>query len=128
MAAGILCDADGCVLLTERVGDAAFAGLWEFPGGKIDAGETADMALQRELREELGIEIAGVDLFQSVQHDYRDRQVDIDFFLVTHWIGEPSGLQGQKLKWLRIDQLDEQSLLAADAPVVIALQKANIPF
>lgn len=112
--------------MTERIGDVAFTGLWEFPGGKIDAGETAEMALQRELREELGIEIAAVELFQSIQHDYPDRQVEIDFFLVAHWIGEPTGLQGQKLKWLRIDLLDEQHLLAADAPVVIALQKANI--
>ncbi len=84
------------------------------------------MALQRELREELGIEVAAVELFQSVQHDYPDRQVMIEFFLVSHWTGEPSGLQGQRLKWVSIELLDEQSLLAADAPVVIALQKASL--
>ena len=128
VAAGILCDADGCVLLTERVGDVAFAGQWEFPGGKIDSGETSEMALQRELREELGIEIAAGQLFQNVQHDYPDRQVNIDFFLVTQWTGKPSGLQGQKLKWLRIELLDEQSVLAADVPVIVALQQSNIPF
>ena len=121
MVAGIFRNADGHVLIAERLGDASFAGLWEFPGGKIDAGETRDDALRRELKEELGVEIVSFQHFQSLEHDYPDRRVSIDFFLVSHWLGQPSGLQGQGLRWISIDQLDEKILLPADVPVVRAL-------
>lgn len=116
-------DADDCVLLAERLGDPVFDGLWEFPGGKIDADETPDMALKRELREELGIEIGSFRHMLQVSHDYDDRCVKIDFFLVNDWLGEPSGLQGQKLKWIHVDVLDERMLLPADGPVLIELSK-----
>jgi 8-oxo-dGTP diphosphatase len=122
VAAGILCDAEGRVLITERVGDAAFAGLWEFPGGKIDTGETAEMALSRELNEELGIGVDSFERFKNIRHDYPDRCVDIDFFLVNRWTGEPRGLQGQKLQWVPVDTLDEAILLPADAPLVRMLK------
>lgn len=122
MVAGIFRDADGRVLIAERLGDASFAGLWEFPGGKIDSGETRDDALRRELKEELGIEIVSFEHFKNIEHDYPDRRVSIDFFLVSHWLGSPAGLQGQGLRWIPIDQLEEKSLLPADVPVVRALQ------
>lgn len=123
VAAGILRDADDRVLLAERLGDPTFAGLWEFPGGKIDADETPDMALARELREELGIDIGSYRHMLQVRHDYDDRCVKIDFFLINDWLGEPSGLQGQKLKWVRVDLLDKRMLLPADGPVLIELGK-----
>ena len=125
VAAGILCDADNRVLLTERLGDPLFAGLWEFPGGKIEAGETSGIALKRELREELGIDIGAFQHILEVQHDYADRHVNIEFFLVSNWLGIPSGLQGQKLKWVQVDLLDETMLLPADGPVIAALQKLD---
>ena len=123
VAAGILCDADNRVLLAERLGDPSFAGLWEFPGGKIDAGETSAIALKRELREELGIEVGAFQRMLEVQHDYADRHVKIEFFLVSNWLGTTSGLQGQKLKWVLVDLLDATVLLPADGPAVTALQK-----
>jgi len=122
VVAGILRDVDDRVLIAERLGDPAFAGLWEFPGGKIDAGETSRDALKRELQEELGVEIVTFAHFQSLKHDYPDRQVLIDFFLVSHWSGQPSGLQGQGLRWTAIDQLEEKVLLPADAPIVRSLR------
>ena len=125
VAAGILRDADNRVLLAERLGDPSFAGLWEFPGGKIDSGETSGIALKRELREELGIEIGAFQRMLEVQHDYADRHVNIEFFLVSNWLGTPSGLQGQKLKWVQVELLDETMLLPADGPVVTALQKLD---
>ena len=119
-------DADNRVLLAERLGDPSFAGLWEFPGGKIDAGETSGNALKRELREELGIDIVAFHPMLEVQHDYADRHVNIDFFLISNWLGTPSGLQGQELKWVQVELLDEAMLLPADGPVISALQKMDV--
>lgn len=96
---------------------------WEFPGGKVAAGETADAALRRELREELGIGVADATHFRHVEHDYPDLRVAIDFFLVTEWSGTPSGCEGQALNWVRIDALHAANLLPADAPVVGALER-----
>lgn len=121
VAAGILL-ADGKVLLAERQGDPAFAGLWEFPGGKQEPGETSEQALARELEEELGIRVIHHSLLMSLEHQYPDRHVGIDFFLVTEWEGTPVGQQGQDMRWADIEMLGADELLPADAPVVIALK------
>lgn len=123
VAAGILVDAEGKVLLTERVGDSLFAGLWEFPGGKIDAGESAAAAMQRELSEELGIVVKRCDHFMSVKHEYADRSVSLEFFLVRQWQGNPQGCDGQALQWRRPVDIKPAELLPADAPVLLALQR-----
>jgi len=122
VAAGILLDADR-VLLSERIGDSPFVGLWEFPGGKLDGGETADAALKRELSEELGIEVLEYSYLLKVRHRYADRAVLIDFFVVDSWSGEPAGCDGQALHWQAIDNLDADDLLPADAPVIDALKR-----
>lgn len=112
---------DDHVLITERIGDSPFAGLWEFPGGKIDAGEPAEAALSRELREELGIEISRFAHFLSLEHAYADRIVSLAFYLVHEWAGSPDGLDGQALRWIARSELSAEELLPADAPVVQAL-------
>lgn len=122
VAAGILRDEHGQILITERQGDGAFTGLWEFPGGKVRKGEAPPAALRRELAEELGIGVTACAHFMSVRHDYPDRQVAIDFYFVTGWRDQPRGLEGQGLRWLSPELLDEQLLLPADAPVVRALK------
>ena len=121
VAAGILRDTVGRVLITERLGDGLYKGLWEFPGGKINDGETPPTALRRELREELGIEATAIQPFMQLSHEYPDRTVDLEFFLVTDWQGEPAGLENQGLRWTSIAELREDELLPADAPVVAAL-------
>ena len=118
VAAGILRDAAGRVLITERLCDGPFDGLWEFPGGKISDNESSREALKRELAEELGIEVTDLRPFMELHHEYPDRIVDLEFFLVTDWNGEPEGLEGQGVRWVSIDDLDERELLPADAPVV----------
>ena len=118
VAAGILHDSAGRVLITERLCDGPFDGLWEFPGGKISDGESVVEALKRELAEELGIETIALRPFMELHHEYPDRIVDLEFFLVSEWRGEPAGLEGQGLRWVAIDELDEAELLPADAPVV----------
>ncbi len=127
VAAGILRDGDGRVLITERLGDRQFTGLWEFPGGKIGRGESAADALRRELAEELGIEILASEPFMKLWHEYPDRAVKLEFFVVKTWTGIPQGLEGQRLRWVDISALDAEMLLPADVPVVDALKKSMDP-
>jgi 8-oxo-dGTP diphosphatase len=99
--------------------------MWEFPGGKIGANETAIDALSRELAEELGIEIAACESFINLRHEYDDRVVTIEFFIVNKWNREPVGVEGQALRWVPKSQLNTTELLPADKPVVAALQQID---
>jgi 8-oxo-dGTP diphosphatase len=103
--------------------DGPFNGLWEFPGGKIAAGESPSDALRRELAEELGIGVTASQPFMQLHHAYPDRSVDLEFFLVTAWQGEPTGLEGQQHRWVDAIDLDADELLPADASVVSELQR-----
>jgi 8-oxo-dGTP diphosphatase len=123
VAAGILRDARGRILIAERVGGGPFQGMWEFPGGKIDDGESPEQALARELAEELGIELLEVRPFMQLEHDYPDRSVSIHFFLVLDWKHEPAGLEGQALRWVSAVGLTDEDILPADAPAIEALQQ-----
>ena len=123
VAAGILRDPRGRVLITERVGGGPFQGMWEFPGGKIGDGESPEQALARELLEELGVELRAAERFMHLEHDYPDRSVSIHFFLVDSWSSEPAGLEGQALRWVVPALLVEHDILPADIPVIEALQQ-----
>ena len=123
VAAGILRDARGRILIAERVGGGPFQGMWEFPGGKIDYGESPEQALARELAEELGIELLAVERFMHLEHDYPDRSLSIQFFLVLDWKYEPAGLEGQALRWVTAAGLADEDILPADAPAIEALQQ-----
>jgi 8-oxo-dGTP diphosphatase len=122
VAAGILRDDAGRILIAERRCDGPFNGLWEFPGGKIVDGETASDALHRELAEELGIEVTACSTFMNLCHEYDDRVVTIEFFMVHDWLSEPVGREGQALRWVPQDELDSSELLPADVPVVEAIR------
>ncbi len=104
--------------MTDRSQAKTMRAFWEFPGGKLAAGESAQDALQRELGEELGIAIISSEHFHSLEHDYPDMQVAIDFFLVREWQGTPSGIEGQELRWLVPAEISPGLLLPADAPVL----------
>jgi 8-oxo-dGTP diphosphatase len=125
VAAGILCDASGRVLIAERLGDGPFHGMWEFPGGKIALNETPVEALSRELAEELGIEVTVCASFMNLRHEYDDYVVAIEFFIVSDWNSEPIGREGQALRWVPRDRLDADELLPADVPVVKALRQQH---
>ena len=126
VAAGILVDDAGRTLVAERVGGGPFHGLWEFPGGKIDMHESSAEALRRELEEELGIRVTRCEHFMDLYHEYPDRRVTIDFFVVKAWQGEPGGLEGQRLEWVDQSGLEAADLLPADAPVIEALRAQQI--
>jgi len=118
VAAGILRDTAGRVLISERLCDGPYNGLWEFPGGKIGAGESAADALRRELAEEIGVTVTAAQPFMDLHHEYPDRTVDLEFFLVTGWEGEPVGLEGQGIRWVASSELRATELLPADKPVI----------
>lgn len=99
------------------------AGRWEFPGGKVDAGEPEATALARELREELGIEVTSSRPFMRLAHSYNDRHVELSMWIVDSYRGEPQSLDGQSLKWVEPALLDQEDILEADKPFVEALQK-----
>ena len=125
VAAGILCDSEGRILIAERLGDGPFHGMWEFPGGKIAAGESSQCALSRELAEELGIEVTACSSFMNLRHEYDDRIVTIEFFIVSDWNSDPIGREGQALRWVPPETLDADELLPADMPVVEALRRRH---
>lgn len=123
VAAGILRDKAGRVLISERLCGGSFGGMWEFPGGKIGPDETSTQALRRELIEEIGVEVTHSQPFMSLNHEYRDRTVDIEFFLISDWRNEPIGREGQRLRWVDAESLDAAELLPADVRVVEAIKK-----
>ena len=125
VAAGVLCDSAGRVLIAERLDGGPFQGLWDFPGGKIAPGETSVEALARELAEELGIEVTVCSSFMNLRHEYDDRIVSIEFFIVSEWNSDPVGREGQELRWVPTHALDARELLPADMPVVEALQQRH---
>jgi 8-oxo-dGTP diphosphatase len=121
VVAGALFDESGRVLIAQRPEGKALAGRWEFPGGKLDAGEAPFQGLVRELREELGIEVGAARRLLRYSYRYPERVVWLDLWLVTDWSGVPCGLDGQALKWVAPAGLAGEDILEADAPMIEAL-------
>lgn len=124
VAAAALIDTDGRVLLAQRPPGKSMAGLWEFPGGKIDAGETPEGALIRELREELGIDTHASCLaaIGVASHGYDDFHLLMPLFAIRKWLGTVQAREGQQLAWVRPAELRRYPMPAADLPLIPALQ------
>jgi 8-oxo-dGTP diphosphatase len=122
VAAGILTDADNRVLLMQRLPGKHLAGLWEFPGGKLERAETIEQALARELREELGIEVRACAPLISIPWRYPEKSVLLHALRVSEWTGEPRAREGHPLQWMRVDAMDVARMPPADAPIVAALR------
>jgi len=123
VVAGIIRKANDTVLISNRKLSKTLKDYWEFPGGKIVSGESSESALQRELHEELGIDVLSAQYICYIQHDYPSLKVGIEFYLVTNWRGTPISVEGQQIKWVKSATLDKQNLLPADAPVIKMLSK-----
>ena len=106
---------DGQLLITQRHAKSHLGGLWEFPGGKREAGETFEQCLVREIREELGVEIFVGELFEEIRHDYPEKSVHLKFFICQLISGEPQPLDCAAVKWIEQAQLDAHEFPAADA-------------
>jgi len=123
--AGVLTDARGRILLTRRLEGRELAGLWEFPGGKVEPGETPEAALARELREELGIEAEVGEGLICVPHATPRRRLLLDVRRVHRWQGTPKGYEGQALAWVQPEKLPRYDMPPADRPVVAALMQPD---
>ena len=124
VAACALIDADGRVLLAKRPQGRPMAGLWEFPGGKVEPGETPEVALIRELEEELAIRVAPSCLapFTFASHGYPAFHLLMPLYLCRSWDGEISAQQGQELAWVRASRLSEYAMPPADEPLKAMLR------
>ncbi len=105
---------DGQLLITQRHAKSHLGGLWEFPGGKLEAGETFEQCLVREIREELGVEIAVGELFEEVVHAYPEKSVRLKFFISRLVSGEPQPLDCAAVKWVKQTELVDFEFPAAD--------------
>ena len=121
VVAGVITDARGRILLARRTEGRDLAGLWEFPGGKREPGETPEAALARELLEELGIDAAVGPRVIAVPHRYPHKRLLLDVRRVSTWKGTPKGLDGQALAWVPPHKLASYAMPGADRPVVAAL-------
>jgi 8-oxo-dGTP diphosphatase len=126
VVAAALLDGHGRVLMAERPEGRSMAGLWEFPGGKLERGETPEAALARELVEELGVAIEAPQALGFVSHGYAAFHLVMLLYAVRRWHGEPVGLLGQRLDWVLADRLDGLAMPAADYPLVPLVRAAAI--
>jgi len=124
VAAVALLDADNRVLIAQRPEGKAMAGLWEFPGGKVEAGETPEAALIRELKEELHIDVPAPCLapFTFASHEYDDFHLLMPLYICRKWHGAVAPTEGQAVKWVRPMRLRDYPMPSADAPLISMLQ------
>ncbi len=113
----------GKLLITQRHAKSHLGGLWEFPGGKREPGESFEQCLVREIREELGVAITVGELFDEIRHDYQEKTVRLKFFLCKIISGEPQPLDCAAVKWIGREGLNEHEFPAADARLLEKLSR-----
>lgn len=119
---GIISDADGKLLIARRPDTAMLGGLWEFPGGKVEAGETDEAALRRELREELGIDIAEPKAFHTLKHAYSHFRITLASYTCMLLSGHPKPLASKELKWVTVEELGDYPFPKANRTLTLALR------
>ncbi len=125
VAAGLIFR-EGLLLITQRPAGGHLAGLWEFPGGKREPGETMPQCLRRELAEELGVVVNIGQCVETLTHAYPEKTVRLEFYLCELVEGEPAGLDGQQFAWVTVDELEEYKFPAADARLLERLKSETL--
>jgi len=126
VVAGVLRDTRGRILLARRTEGRDLAGAWEFPGGKLESGESPAQALARELFEELGIRIGNIEPLICVPQRYANKTIVLDVYTVQSYVGKPKGLEKQALAWSPLEKLVSYPMPPADRPVVAAITQPNL--
>ena len=118
VAVGVIVDTEKRILISRRPDHTHLGGLWEFPGGKVEAGESLTQALDRELFEELGLRVEHCEPLMEIHHDYPDKSVFLDIWWVNGFSGEPEGREGQLIRWVNAESLNEYHFPEANKPIV----------
>lgn len=126
IAAGIIRNSAKEIFITQRDASSHMAGFWEFPGGKIESGETPEQAVIRELQEEVGIDAEAPVLLKTLEHRFPDRIITLYFFLVEEWQGEPYGKEGQPKRWVKQSELKAEEFPPANEAIVNALKNSQL--
>ncbi|AXQ72382.1 8-oxo-dGTP diphosphatase MutT [Pasteurella multocida] len=125
VAAGIIRNEFGQIYVTQRLEGQDFAQALEFPGGKVDDGESPEQALRRELEEEIGIHILNATLYERFQFEYPTKMISFYFYLVDEWVGEPFGREGQAGFWVVQNELDAGQFPPANVKLIQRLLAEN---
>jgi 8-oxo-dGTP diphosphatase len=123
VAVGVVVNDQRQVLIALRSKTQHQGGLWEFPGGKIESGESDFQGLARELAEEVGLEVTTTEALTTIKHDYGDKIVDLRFVLVTEFSGQAQGKEGQQIKWVSINDLSQYSFPEANKAIIPLLSE-----
>lgn len=123
VAVGVVSDGGSGILVARRAANAHQGGLWEFPGGKLEPGETVQQALQRELLEELAIDVRQCESLLVIEHDYSDKSVLLDVWWIDAFDGEPHGREGQPVRWVEAAELHSLEFPEANVPIIAAIEK-----
>jgi len=120
VAVGVIKDTSGNILISLRHDNVHQGGLWEFPGGKVEEGESVKQALKRELQEELDITVKALSPLIQIKHQYSDLNVLLDVWTVSAFLGQAKGCEGQQIKWVKYNELSDYAFPEANIPIITA--------
>ena len=126
VAVAVIVNEDNQVLIALRQSHQHQGDLWEFPGGKVEAGEATEVALVREIKEELGIEVIDPVPLIEIKHEYSDKSVLLDVWSTRHFNGQPKGLEGQMIRWWPIESLADFNFPAANQTIIEVIQSTKL--
>ncbi len=124
VAVGVVMNSEQQVLMTQRPDDKDYAGFWEFPGGKVESGESTYQALCREFKEEIAIEVEQAEPLITLQHQYKNYAVQLHVWLITQYAGELQAMENQAMQWVTLSEVDSYQVLEANHEIIEALKLA----
>ena len=126
VAVGVVVNGDSQILVGQRVVKDDYFQKWEFPGGKVEQGETVEQALIREFYEETGLKILGSKFLMHVRHDYQDRAVSLHVHLIKQFSGDVQSREGQALRWVDLQEIDKLDFLQGNSKIITRLKNVLV--